>query len=54
MNAQKMYDRLVKQLAKQESVTERLKAENQLLWVRQMNSIRNRAQKIVNNEIIYI
>lgn len=48
-----MFDRLVKQFAEQEGVTEELKAENQILWARRMNSIRNRAQEIVNNEIIY-
>lgn len=51
--AEDMYFRLVKQLAEKEGVTKQLKAENQMLWVRQMNSIRNRAQEIVNNEIIY-
>ena len=51
--ANKMFDRLVKQLAKQEGVTEKLKADNQILWVARMNNIRNRAEKIVNNEIIY-
>ena len=51
--AEDMYFRLVKQLAEKDGVTEQLKAENQMLWVRQMNSIRNRAQEIVNNEIIY-
>lgn len=48
-----MFDRLVKQLAKQEGVTEQLKADNQILWVARMNIIRNRAEEIVNNEIIY-
>ena len=48
-----MFDRLVKQLAKQEGVTEQLKADNQILWVARMNNIRNRAEEIVNNEIIY-
>ena len=51
--ANKMFDRLVKQLAKQEGVTEQLKADNQILWVARMNNIRNRAEEIVNNEIIY-
>ena len=50
--AEDMYFRLVKQLAEKEGVTEQLKADNQITWVRQMNSIRNRAQEIVNNEII--
>ncbi len=48
-----MFERLVRQIAKQEGVTEKLKAENQMLWVREMNNIRNRAAEIVNNELIY-
>lgn len=48
-----MFDRIVKQFAKQEGVTVQLKADNQLLWVKRMNNIRNRAEEIVNNEIIY-
>ena len=51
--ANEMFDRLVRQIAKQEGVTEKLKAENQMLWVRKMNSIRNQATEIVNNELIY-
>lgn len=52
--AQGMYDRLVKQLAKQEGVTEQLKAEDQMLWVARMNNIRSRATEIVKHELIYI
>lgn len=52
--ATEMYDRLVSQLAEQEGVTERLKAEKQMLWVQRMNSICNRATDIVNNEIIFV
>ena len=51
--ANEMFDRLVKQLAEQEGVTEKLKVENQMLWVGKMNNIRNRATEIVNNELIY-
>ncbi len=51
--ANEMFDRLVKQFAKQEGVTEQLKADNQMLWVRKMNNIRNRATEIVNKELIY-
>ena len=51
--AQEMYDRLVRRLAEQEGVTEQLKAENQMMWIQRMNSIRNRATDIVNNEIIF-
>jgi hypothetical protein len=34
-------------------LTEQLKADNQMLWVRKMNNIRNRAQEIVNAELIH-
>lgn len=51
--AEEMFPRLVKQLAEKEGVTEALKAENQMLWVRKMNNIRNRATEIVNVELIY-
>ena len=51
--AENMFDRLVKQLAHREGVTEQLKAESQILWVKKMNSIRNRAEEIVNHELIY-
>ena len=44
---------LTKQIAEQENVTEQLKADNAMLWVQKMNSIRNRAMDIVNEEIIY-
>lgn len=52
--AEDMFLRLVKQLAKKEGVTEQLKSDNQMLWVRRMNNIRNQAAEIVNNEIIFI
>ena len=51
--AEEMFFRLVKQLAEKEGVTEQLKANNQMLWVRKMNNIRNRATEIVNKNIIY-
>ncbi len=44
---------LAKELAEKEGVTEQLKAENQMEWVRRMNNIRNRAEEVVYNEIIY-
>ena len=44
---------LITQMAGAEGVTEQLKAENQLEWVRRMNSIRNRAEEIVSDEFIY-
>ena len=51
--AEEMFFRLVNQLAEKEGVTEQLKAENQMLWVQRMNNIRNRAEEIVNAELIY-
>ena len=48
-----LMDSLVKQMAKTEGVTEELKKQNQMEWVRRMNSIRNRAEEIVRNDLIY-
>lgn len=48
-----MYDRLIKQMAEQEGVTEQLKAENQMEWVGRMNNIAHRAREIINSEFIY-
>ena len=36
-----------------ENVTEKLKAENQMMWVQKMNSIRNKAMETVNTEMIF-
>lgn len=52
--AEEMYFRLVKQMAEREGVTEQLKAENQMEWVRRMNNIRNIAAEIINHELILI
>lgn len=51
--AEEMFERLVKQMAEREGVTEQLKAANSMEWVRKMNSIRNRAVEITNSELIY-
>lgn len=51
--AEEIFSRLVKQLAEKENVTEKLKAENQMLWLQRMNNIRSRAREVVNTEIIY-
>ncbi len=48
-----MFDRLMKQLAEQEGVTEQLKAQDQIAWVGAMNIIRNQAEEIVLFELIY-
>lgn len=51
--AEEMFERLVKQMAEREGVTEQLKAANSMEWVRKLNSIRNRAVEITNSELIY-
>ena len=51
--AQILFNRTVKSLAEQERVTEKLKAENMMLWVRKINNIRSRATEIVNEQVIY-
>ena len=51
--ATEMLEALVRQYAKAEGVTEALKRKDQLGWVRSMNNNRNRAEKVVLNEIIY-
>lgn len=48
-----MFSRLVKDLAEKENITEKLKSENQMLWVQRMNSIRDRATEVVNADLIY-
>ena len=53
-NAQKMFELMTKQYAELEGITEELKAENQMEWVRQMNSIKERVIDVVNAELIYI
>ena len=51
--AEEMFSRLVKQMAKAEGVTEELKRRDQMAWVGAMNSIQARVREIINNELIY-
>ena len=44
---------LIMQMAENEGVTEALKASDQMEWVRQMNSIRSRAEEIVLHELVF-
>lgn len=46
-------ERLIKDMAERQGVTERLKAENQLRWVGMMNNIRSAAEEVVLNNLIY-
>ena len=51
--AQTLFLRLVKEYAEREGVTEQLKAENPMEWVRMMNNIRKRVNEVVNTEMIF-
>lgn len=51
--AEEMFSQLVKQLAEKDGITETLKANDQMEWVRSMNAIREQATEIENNELIY-
>ena len=51
--ADAMFLRLIDQMATREGITEQLKAQDQILWVQQMNSIHDRATEVVNNDLIY-
>jgi hypothetical protein len=51
--ATEMFDRLVKQLAEKEGITEQLKAQDQTAWVGAMNNIRYAVEEIVLSELIY-
>ena len=51
--AEKLFLRLVNQMADAEEITEKLKANNQMEWVRRMNNIYSRAAEAVLDEIIF-
>ena len=51
--ARDMFDTLVEQMKEAEGVTEQLKEENQLEWVRRMGNIEQRAREVVCAELIY-
>lgn len=52
--AQSLFFRLVKEYTEREDVTEQLKAENPMEWVRRMNNIRERVTELMNQELIYM
>ena len=52
--ADEMAFQLVKQIAKQEGVTEELKRRDQMAWIGAMNNIRDRVNEIVLNEVIFV
>ena len=51
--AQERYETIVFQMKTAEGITESLKADNQMEWVGRMNNIRNRAEEIIREEMIY-
>ena len=51
--AQERFERLIEGMKQAQGITERLKEENALEWIGQLNSIRACAREIVNEEIIY-
>ena len=52
-SAQTMLAQLTEQMAKEQGVTEELKARNQLLWVQMMNNIRQSAEETILTELVY-
>ena len=52
--AEERMDVLIKQMARAQGVDEKLKASDQMRWMRMMNNIRNAAEEIVINEIVYV
>lgn len=53
-DAQEMYDKLIRQYAENEGVTEELKRQDQMAWVGAMNNIRARVNEQICNDIIYV
>ena len=51
--ASKMFDQLIEQLKERDGITEELKAQHQIEWMRRMNAIRSEAETVVMGELIY-
>ena len=51
--AAERYEVLIEQMSQQEGISEKLKEENQIEWVRRMSNLENRAAEIVKAELIY-
>ena len=52
--ARELFDRLMKQRAEREGITETLKADNQMEWVQRMNALRSAVIETVNAEVIFV
>ena len=51
--ASKMVDTMTRRMAKEQGITEALKARDQMEWLRRMNSLRHRAEEMVKHDLIY-
>ena len=51
--AEEMFSQLVKQMVERDGITEKFKEEDQMQWVGKMNTIREAATEIVNNDLVY-
>ena len=54
IQAEEMFDTLVDQMKEREGITEELKANDQMAWVRRMNNIRERVTEVVNAEVVFV
>ena len=52
--AKKQLELIVQQMAEREDVTEELKASDQMEWVQRMNSIQNRAEEAIKEDLIFV
>lgn len=52
--AESRYELLMRQMSRSEGITEALKKQNPMEWVRRMNNLRNRVEEIIQAEIIYV
>lgn len=52
--AEKMYHRLIEEMAERQGVTEKLKAEQPMEWIGKMNNIQAFAREVVNSEVIFV
>ena len=52
--AEAMFDQMVKDLAEKDGITEKLKAESQMLWVKRMNEVRETAMEIIYHDLIFV
>ena len=53
IRATEIYEQLMQQMVQQNGINEQLKAKDPMAWVGAMNNIRNRAEEIVNAEVIF-